>query len=175
MGTNVTKAEIRKTVYALGRSLGMDNEDIHTLVYGIAKKEHISELTDREFFAVRSELMNRMRGMPSAPPARNEPTAEKPYNYDNGRLSERQAKYIWSLMYKLASFDTEPSSRSVRERLAAVIRKELNVPVIETASGGKSDIFSNVSVAGASKLIEQLKRYIDSAERKNIKRRASGE
>ncbi len=167
-----TKAEIRKTVYALGRGLGMDNEDIHALVYGITGKEHISELTDKEFFAVRAELMNRMKGMPPAP-AERKPKTE--YSYDRGRLSEAQAKYIWRLMYQLESFDEKPCDKTLRERLAAIIRKELNVPVIDGYSGGKTDIFKNVTSEGASKLIEQLKRYVASAERKAIKRRASGE
>lgn len=167
-----TKNEIRKTVYALGRGLGMDNEDIHALVYGISGKEHISELTDKEFFAVRAELMQRMKGMPPAP-AERKPKTE--YSYDRGRLSEAQAKYIWRLMYQLESYDEKPCDKTLRERLAAIIRKELNVPVIDSCSGGKTDIFKNVTSEGASKLIEQLKRYVASAERKAIKRRASGE
>lgn len=169
-----TKNEIRKTVYALGRGLGMDNEDIHALVYGISGKEHISELTDKEFFAVRAELMNRMKGMPPAP-AEKKAKPKSEYTYDRGRLSEAQAKYIWRLMYQLESFDEKPCDKTLRERLAAIIRKELNVPVIDSCSGGKTDIFRNVSSEGASKLIEQLKRYVASAERKAIKRRASGE
>lgn len=169
-----TKNEIRKTVYALGRGLGMDNEDIHTLVYGISGKEHISELTDKEFFAVRAELMNRMKGMPPAP-AERKSKPKNEYSYDGGRLSEAQAKYIWRLMYQLESYDEKPCEKSLRERLAAIIRKELNVPVIDSCSGANTDIFQNVTTEGASRLIEQLKRYVASAERKAIKRRASGE
>lgn len=145
-----TKNEIRKTVYALGRGLGMDNEDIHALVYGITGKEHISELTDKEFFAVRAELMNRMKGMPPAP-AEKKAKPKSEYTYDRGRLSEAQAKYIWRLMYQLESFDEKPCDKTLRERLAAIIRKELNVPVIDSCSGGKTDIFRNVSSEGADR------------------------
>lgn len=168
-----TKSEIRKTVYALGRGLGMDNEDIHALVYGISGKEHISELTDKEFFAVRARLIELMKGMPTEP-AERKPKPKVKYSYDHGRLSEAQANYIWSLMYKLESYDEKPCEKTVRQRLASIIRKELNIPVIEDVNGTRSDIFQNVTTAGASKLIEQLKRYVVSAKNK-AERRASGE
>ncbi len=158
-----TKNEIRKSLYAMSRSIGMDNDDLHALVYGMVGKEHISDLTDKEFSAVRSELMSRMRGMPPEPTVKK---AKREYQYDSGRLSEAQAKYIWKLMYQLESYDTEPNDCTVRERLAAVIRKELGVTVIEDINGGRVDIFKNVTSEGASKLIEQLKRYIASARRR---------
>lgn len=169
----VTKQEIRKTLYAMGRSLGISSDELHALVYGVTHKEHISELSDREFFSVRAEMMNRMKGLPPEPEEYKHEPKQK-YIGGMGDLSEAQAKYIWKLMYKLESLDTEPCEFTVRERLAAVIRKELGVTVVEGVNGNKIDIFGNVDADGASKLIEQIKRYIASAERK-VKRRAAGE
>lgn len=158
------KNEIRRTLYGMSKGAGMSDDDLHTLVYGLTKKEHISELTEREFFAVRSRLYEIGRGIPDPPP----PPERKRSAYDYGgeRLTEAQAKYIWKLMYELEKLDEKPSERSVRERLAAVIRKELGVTVIEDINGGRVDIFKNVTSEGASKLIEQLKRYIASALRR---------
>ena len=159
-----TKNEIRRTLYGMSKGAGLSNDDLHTLVYGLTKKEHISELTEKEFFAVRSRLYEIGRGIPDPPPA---PERKRPaYDYGGERLTEAQAKYIWKLMYDLEKLDEKPSERSVRERLAAVIRKELGVTVIEDVNGGRVDIFKNVTSEGASKLIEQLKRYIASARRR---------
>lgn len=159
-----TKNEIRRTLYGMSKGAGLSNDDLHTLVYGLTKKEHISELTEKEFFAVRSRLYEIGRGIPNSPPAPERKRSA--YDYGGERLTEAQAKYIWKLMYDLEKLDEKPSERSVRERLAAVIRKELGVTVIEDVNGGRVDIFKNVTSEGASKLIEQLKRYIASARRR---------
>ena len=159
-----TKNEIRRTLYGMSKGAGMSDDDLHTLVYGLTKKEHISELTEKEFFAVRSRLYEIGRGIPDPPPAPEHKRSA--YDYGGERLTEAQAKYIWKLMYELEKLDEKPSERSVRERLAAVIRKELGVTVIEDVNGGRVDIFKNVTSEGASKLIEQLKRYIASALRR---------
>lgn len=161
-----TKNEIRRTLYGMSKGAGLSNDDLHTLVYGLTKKEHISELTEKEFFAVRSRLYEIGRGIPDPPPAPRENPAKAKYDYGGERLTEAQAKYIWKLMYDLEKLDEKPSERSVRERLAAAIRKELGVTVIEDLNGGRVDIFKNVTSEGASKLIEQLKRYIASARRR---------
>lgn len=161
-----TKNEIRRTLYGMSKGAGLSNDDLHTLVYGLTKKEHISELTEKEFFAVRSRLYEIGRGIPDPPPATRENPAKAKYDYGGERLTEAQAKYIWKLMYDLEKLDEKPSERSVRERLAAAIRKELGVTVIEDVNGGRVDIFKNVTSEGASKLIEQLKRYIASARRR---------
>ena len=157
-----TKNEIRRTLYGMSKGAGMSNDDLHVLVYGLTKKEHISELTEREFFAVRSRLYEIGRGIPDPPPE----CRRSAYDYGGERLSKAQADYIWTLMYKLEKLDEKPSERSVRERLAAVIRKELGVTVIEDVNGSRVDIFKNVTSEGASKLIEQLKRYVASAQRR---------
>lgn len=161
-----TKNEIRRTLYGMSKGAGLSNDDLHTLVYSLTKKEHISELTEKEFFAVRSRLYEIGRGIPDPPPAQRENPAKAKYDYGGERLTEAQAKYIWKLMYDLEKLDEKPSERSVRERLAAAIRKELGVTVIEDVNGGRVDIFKNVTSEGASKLIEQLKRYIASARRR---------
>lgn len=170
-----TKNEIRRTLYGMSKGAGISNDDLHTLVYGITNKEHISELTEKEFFAVRARLYEIGRGIPDPPPAPNEKSKKPAYDYGRGRLSKAQADYIWRLMYRLVSFDETPSEKTVRSRLAAVVRKVLNVNVIEDINGNRVDIFKNVTSEDASQLIEQLKRYIKSAEKKAEKRRAAGE
>lgn len=40
-------AQLRK-IYALAREKGIDNENLHSLLYNICKKEHLSEITITE-------------------------------------------------------------------------------------------------------------------------------
>ena len=45
--SKASAAQLRK-IYALAREKGIDNENLHSLLYSICKKEHLSQLTITE-------------------------------------------------------------------------------------------------------------------------------
>ena len=149
-------------LYALASGLGMvernNKEDaFHQLVYGLTGKEHVSDLTTTEAKAVQKEMQDRMRlGNRKSPLKRNK-KRDVP-----GMMTTSQQKKAWSLVYRLD--EIEPKEASVVERLLGAIEKILGI----TAS--KADPFRWINFDDGTKLIEQLKRYVRSAERRVAKR-----
>ncbi len=74
-----------------------------------------------------------------------------------------QQSLAWRYMYEIESYDLQPSSKTVGERLAGVVWKELGI----TASGENPLVW--VDAKDGNRLIEALKRYAASAERKYIR------
>jgi hypothetical protein len=157
-------ATMTSRLYALASGLGMvernNKEDaFHQLVYGITGKSHISELTPSEGKAVQRELQNRMRLRNRDIPLKKR---EKYKKEVPGMMTVSQKKKAWSLVYRLD--EIEPKEIPVVERLLGAIEKILGI----TAS--KNEPFRWINFDDGSKLIEQLKRYVRSAERRAAKR-----
>jgi hypothetical protein len=151
----------RKSIFAFCRDLGIDDESRHALVYGITGKESLTELDEKETKAVISELMERMKMCNRTDPLDH----RKPKAYNPpvaGMMTPEQQSLAWRLVYRLAELDKSQSSASVGERMAGAIKKELGITTVP----GK-DIFKWVSFDDGAKLIEKLKRYVRSAERKS--------
>lgn len=153
-------ASFTKRIYALASELGISDSSsgtddmLHQLVYSITGKLHITELTDAEASEVQNELMKRMR-------LRNRDRPLKKGGQKKtvpGMMSVPQQKKAWRLAYRLDEIDH--TEASVAERLLGVIEKVLGI----TAS--KADPFRWINFDDGTKLIEQLKRYVRSAERK---------
>lgn len=150
-------------LYALASGLGMvernNKEDaFHQLVYGMTGKEHVSDLTASEAKTIQKELQDRMRLRNiKAPLKHNNKKKDVP-----GMMTASQQKKAWSLVYRLN--EIEPKDVPVIERLLGAIEKILGI----TAS--KTDPFRWINFDDGTKLIEQLKRYVRSAERKAAKR-----
>lgn len=148
-------------LYALASGLGMvernNKEDaFHQLVFGLTGKEHVSDLTASEAKTIQKELQNRMR-------LRNIKVPLKHKKKDvPGMMTTSQQKKAWSLVYRLD--EIEPKDVPVIERLLGAIEKILGI----TAS--KTDPFRWINFDDGTKLIEQLKRYVRSAERRAAKR-----
>ena len=145
-------AATTKKLYAMAAALGLlergSKEDaFHQLVYGLTGKDHVSELSATEANAVQRELQSRLR---SAAPK------DVP-----GMMTAAQQKKAWSLIYRLD--EIEPKEVPEVERLIGAIEKVLGI----TAS--KTDPFRWINFDDGTKLIEQLKRYVRSAERKAAK------
>ncbi len=151
-------------LYALASSLGMvernnNREDaFHQLVFGITGKSHVSELTAVEANAVQRELQERMRIRNRDVPLKHKSQRKKDVP---GMMTVSQQKKAWSLVYRLD--ELEPKEVPVIERLLGAIEKILGI----TAS--KSDPFRWINFDDGTRLIEQLKRYVRSAERKAFK------
>ena len=152
-----------KSIYAMGRSLGLadsnrEDDNLHLLVAASTGKAHISDLSYSEASDVIGILKERMRGA-----YKTEGSAK---NSSPSGCTAGQKNKIWYLMYELEKYDEQPSSASLGERLAGIIRRELHI------DASVKDPLRWLSYPQASKLIESIKRYISTAEAR--RRRADG-
>ena len=144
-----------KKLYAMAARLGLlerDSEEdaFHQLVYGITGKEHVTELTQAEKEEVRAELEKRTELKNTVP----------------GMMTAAQKRLAWRLVYRLD--EIQHTSAAPAERLVGAIEKTLGI----TAS--RSDPFRWINFNDGIKLIEQLKRYVKSAERRKKKEAENG-
>lgn len=161
-------AQERKAVFAFCRELGIKDDDRHALIFGVTGKESMTELTDTETSAVIRELTERMKFKNRSEPLHTKkPKAYKPPVA--GMMTPEQQSLAWRLVYRLKELDSSPNGASPGERMAGAIRKELGI----TAFPGK-EIFRWVSFDDGSKLIEKLKMYVRSAERRERRRKTGG-
>ena len=144
--------KIRK-IYGLAKQAGMSgeqgNEDLHALVNSVCGKDSLKELTNRDYAAVIKELQSR---------AGTSNTYKAKSKGNSKGMTEGQERKIWRLMYELQ--ELSPSSAALGERLCGIIKKEFKIDATS-----KSPL-AWFSFSDASKMIEILKRYVSSAEKK---------
>ena len=163
----------RKAIFGMCKSLGMSDDDRRALVLCVTGKESTKELTDRETEDVIRELKARLGGE-TVPPEKRNPKAYKPA--EAGMMTTDQQSLAWRLMYRLQELDEKPMLHengtpvTPGERMAGAIRAILDNNM---AKPGK-EIFDRVHFDEGERLIEGLKRYVKSAERK-AKRRENNE
>lgn len=162
----------RKTIFGMCKSLGMSEDDRRALIYSVTGKESTKELKGSQTEAVIGELRKRCGSIP-APPEKRNPKAYKPTVA--GMMTTEQQSLAWRYIYRLRELDEKPVLHedgkpfTVGERMAGAIHKICGI----TAKPGK-DIFKWISFDDGAKLIEGLKRYVQSAERKAERRKNSG-
>lgn len=172
-----------KRLYALAAGAGLveanSKDDLfHALVYGVTGKEHVSELTDSEVTAVQAELISKMKYKNRAAPLKKRAKSPKP-DIQPGMMTERQIKKAWQLMYVLQELDESPrikadgTTLSIGERMAGAIYKILNVTA-NISGNDPNKPFRWITFDAGEKLIETLKRYVRSAERKAAKKAGVG-
>lgn len=158
----------RKTIFGMCKSLGMSEDDRRALIYSVTGKESTKELTGSQTEAVIGELRKRC-GSVSAPLEKRNPKAYKPTVA--GMMTTEQQSLAWRYIYRLRELDEKSLLHddgkpfAVGERMAGAIHKICGI----TAKSGE-DIFRWVSFEDGAKLIEGLKRYVQSAERKARKK-----
>lgn len=156
--------EQRKTIFGICKTLGMSEDDRRALVYSVTGKESTKELTSSQTEDVIGELRKRCGSVP-APPEKRNPKAYKPTVA--GMMTTEQQSLAWRYIYRLRELDEKPvlhedgKPYTVGERMAGAIKKICDI----TAKPGE-DIFRWVSFEDGAKLIEGLKRYVQSAERR---------
>lgn len=164
----LSTAQVQK-IYAMGSKLGIvdsknHNDDmLHNLVYSLTGKDSIKNLSDDEYKAVVSELATRLKIEQLAPTAPPKHPRRKQHKSTAKGMSEGQQRKVWSLMYQLAKYDIEPVSATKGERLCGIIKKELHIDCTP------SKPFEWLGFKEGDKLIEKLKIYVRSAERKALK------
>lgn len=95
---------------------------------------------------------------PSSTTYNTKPTESKKQLKD--MITEGQKKKIWRLMYQLKDLDTTENTATLGKRLCGVIKRELSIQTTE------KDPFIWIRYDGANKLIEILKNYVKSAQKR---------
>lgn len=169
--TPITKEQIKR-LYALGSGLGIvgrGREDmLHTLVEAMTGKESVSSLTQDEFKKVQGELLNRMRGANRPVP---EPKTRKIQEaVPAGMMPREQQSLAWRMIYRLQELDPEEKETYATpgERMCGAIKKILSI------HADVKEPFRWVGFDQGQQLVEQLKRYVRSAERKAARNNGEG-
>lgn len=148
--------QIRK-IYAIGQALGIvdrsaaDDDDLHQLVQAITGKDSVRLLSTAEADSVIAELQRRQ----GRPAAKRKTAAVTP-----GGATAGQQRKVWTLMYQLASYDKEPTSATLGERLCGILKKDFK----RDATPQKP--FAWLNYHECNRLIESLKKYVGNAARK---------
>ena len=165
----ITKEQIRR-IYALGAAAGSlepgnKNDALHAMIAVITGKDAVSRLTDKEFEAVQKELLSKIKYSNREQPLKSR---KKDTRRDTapGMMNADQQGKAWRLIYRLRELDTG-STATAGQRMVGAIRKALGVDArIENP-------FQWITQDQGAALIEQLKRYVRSAEARD-KKRGSG-
>lgn len=159
----------RKSIFGTCTQLGMSEDDRRALICSVTGKESTKELTDRETEDVLKELRKRLGGE-TVPPEKRNPKAYKPA--EAGMMTTEQQSLAWRYIYRLRELDEKPMLHedgtpvTPGERMAGAIRAILGNNM---AQPGK-DIFKRVNFDEGKRLIEGLKRYVNTAEKKAKRR-----
>lgn len=159
------KPQQTQRIYAMGARLGLvetgnKNDMLHELVYGIADKNSIRELSEQEYKAVVKELAERLKLQNLEAPPCKQYKSQKYNDSGRGKMSDGQKRKVWQLMYKLEELDIEPSSAKLGDRLCGIIKKELKIDCTSRQP------FRWLTYDQGVKLIEKLKKYVDNAQRR---------
>ncbi len=165
----LSNAQIQR-IYGMGSALGLLENDnhrndlLHTLIYGLTGKDSVKKLNDSEYKIVVNELATRItKSQSSLPPNRAKARKTKKHQDTAKGMTEGQQRKVWYLMYKLAECDVNPSTDTLGKRLCGIIKKELHIDAVPDKP------FVWLGFDEGSKLIEVLKVYVKSAERKAMK------
>lgn len=147
-----------RNLYAIAANAGLvehgNKEDpFHQIVYSVTGKTSVKDLTSREMKQVENEIRSRISENVSGDKIKNQEAV-------SGMMSPAQQSLAWRLMYQIQRYDIKVSDKSVGARLAGVVRKTLKISASDT------EPLKWVNAENSNKLIETLKRYVKSAEKK---------
>lgn len=165
----ITKEQVRR-IYALGAAAGMvesgsHDDTLHAMVAVITGKDKVSGLTEKEFEAVQRELLSKIRYSNRTEPLKSRKKDNQRATAPGMMNAEQQGK-AWKLIYILRDMDTG-STATAGQRMVGAIKKILGV------DARLENPFGWLTQAQGAALIDQLKRYVRSAEARQ-KKRGSG-
>jgi len=148
-------------IYGLGTKCGLyekgnPRDNLHNFVWQLTQKLSIKELSADEAARVIRHLIDCQCAIETDPNSPAQPEGTK------GLITKEQISKAFGLTYELQKLDSEPSSASAKQRLSGVIHKTLGI-----TADLRGDIFKGITFAQGDKVIEQLKRYVRSAKRRN--------
>lgn len=132
---------------------GNKDDPFHQIIYSVTGKTSVKDLTDREMQLVEAEIYSHKNDNISGDKIRNQEAVPN-------MMSPAQQSLAWRLMYRIRRYDLTISDKSIGARLAGVVRKSLEISASET------DPLKWVNAENGNRLIETLKRYVKSAEKK---------
>ncbi|MEG1954104.1 MAG: phage protein GemA/Gp16 family protein [Hydrogenoanaerobacterium sp.] len=144
-----------KKIWAIARAVGIDKEDLHAM----ANAESLKELTSADASEVLTRLL-KLQG--EYIPSTKKATAKK-HTEVAGMATDGQQRKVWALMYELVKHDTSKSGAALGDRLCGIIKRELHTDT--TAK----EPFKWLTYKQCGQLIEAIKKYVVSAEKKQIK------
>lgn len=133
---------------------GSKEDAFHQIIYSVTGKTSVKDLTNREIKMVENEIFQRTKI--SGEKIRNQKAVA-------GMMSPEQQSLAWRLMYQIQRYDVKISDKPVGARLSGVVRKTLKISALDT------EPLKWVNAENGNKLIETLKRYMKSAEKKHRK------
>lgn len=133
-----------KAIWANARSASLQRDEVYDIIYKVAGKESVKELTYDEAGWVISDIK------------RNISYTYKKEIRPKDAITKGQEGKIWSLMYKLQ--EKSPSNVSLGVRLKGIIKKEISLDV------SVKKPFAWITHAEANKLIEILKNYVENVK-----------
>lgn len=147
-----------RQLYAIAANAGLvehgSKEDpFHMIIYSVTGKTSVKDLTKREMKMVESEIFRRINKNISGDKIRNQEAVPD-------MMSPAQQSLAWRLMYQIRQYDLKVSDKTIGERLAGVVRKTLKISASDT------EPLKWVNAENGNILIETLKRYVRSAEKK---------
>lgn len=151
----------RRRIFGLARELGINRDELHILVDSVTGCASITELNKKQTYAVIRELNDRINLSGKTARKNSKPKSQKEETIVPGMITPNQKRYCWNMMYHLA--ELEPRETAVGERMCGAIGKILGITAVP------EDPFKWVSFEQGRDLIEGLKRYVYSAEKKAIR------
>ena len=147
-----------RNLYTIASNAGLvehgNKEDpFHLIIYGVTGKTSVKDLTSREMRLVESEIFRRTNNNISGDKVKNQEAV-------SGMMPPAQQSLAWRLMYQIRQYDVKISNQTVGARLAGVVRKTLKITASDT------EPLKWVNAENGNILIETLKRYVKSAEKK---------
>lgn len=150
----------RRRIFGLARQLGIGSEELHILVKGVTGCCSINDLNKKQTYDVISELNKRIKLSGSSAPVKSS-KHKKEETIVPGMITPNQKNYCWNMIYYLC--ELEPRNATEGERMCGAIGKILGI------TADLKDPFKWVSFEQGRDLIEGLKRYVYSAEKKAIR------
>lgn len=136
------------------------NDELHMLVYDLTGCTHVSTMDTGQYNKVMADLSTKARLLP---PMKGKGKRKSHYKTSLHGMSEGQQRKVWQLMYRLKGCDEKSHPSTLGERLCGIIKKELKIDALP------KDPFRWLSYEDGAKLIEVIKRYCLSAERKRMR------
>ena len=132
---------------------GSKEDPFHLIIYSVTGKTSVKDLTKREMKMVENEIFRRTNNNVSGDKIKNQEAVPD-------MMSPAQQSLAWRLMYQIRKYDVKISNKTIGAMLAGVVRKTLKISASDT------EPLKWVNAENGNILIETLKRYVGSAEKK---------
>lgn len=147
----------RCRIFGMAKQLNMSNEELHLLCEAVTGCDSIKALDKNQTAALIAELQKRSGGTAHRSPRKSTGSERRSVP---GMMSVSQQGLAWRFIYRLEELDGSPSKATPGERMCGAIKKILGI------TADVKEPFKWISFDDGVKLIETLKRYVRSAERR---------